>query len=77
MNVYRTPGVYIEERSIIPPSVAAVATPPILLFSQDLSIERRLADLETKIEPSWDAPRSLEGASHGTTVKPTDSGRGE
>ena len=40
MNIYRTPGVYIEEKQTIPPAVAAVATavPAFLGYTEDATL---------------------------------------
>lgn len=52
MNIYRTPGVYIEEAQTIPPSVAAVATavPAFIGFTDDGTLQDQPTRITSLIE---------------------------
>jgi hypothetical protein len=52
MNIYRTPGVYIEEVQTIPPSVAAVATavPAFLGYTADATLQEQPTRITSLLE---------------------------
>lgn len=52
MNIYRTPGVYIEEVQTIPPAVAAVATaiPAFLGYTADVTLQNQPTRITSLLE---------------------------
>lgn len=52
MNIYRTPGVYVEEVQTIPPAVAAVATavPAFLGYTADVTLQEQPTRITSLLE---------------------------